>query len=113
MATSILSASKLKQFSLKGRRPLFSQSGDHYLRFFEHLEQMYKPQEVIQDYDAVHSFLSEVASCLSERHQKFFEQIIGDPFPGYDLHRQRVTRILPNQIVGVFFRASDMTMNSR
>jgi hypothetical protein len=87
----------------EGRRPLFGRSGDHHLRFFEHLEQMHKPQEVIRDYEAVHNFLHEIASCLSEQHQKFFEQIIGDPFPGYDVHRRRVTRILPNQIMSAYF----------
>jgi hypothetical protein len=87
----------------EGKRPLFAEGGDHHLRYFEHLEQIYKPQEVIRDYEAVHSFLHEIASCLSQRHQEFFEQVIGDPFPGYDVHRQRVTRILPDPIVGMLF----------
>jgi hypothetical protein len=87
----------------EGRRPLFGQSGDPHVRFFQHLEQLYRPLDVIRDYEAVHNFLHEIASCLSERHQAFFQQVIGDPFPGYDVNRQRVTRILPDQVMGAYF----------
>jgi hypothetical protein len=79
-----------------GKRPLFANPGNHIECLFEQLERLYAPSEVISDYEAVHRFLVEIAECLTERHQAFFEHVITDAFPGYELKKLRVTRILPD-----------------
>ena len=84
----------------EGRRPLFAANGDNILKLFEHLEQINRPADVIRDYEAVHSFLHEITTYLSQKHQTFFEQVITDPYPGYEVNKKRVTRILPNHSAG-------------
>lgn len=83
----------------EGRRPLFVDGGDNILKFFDHLEALNTPQIVVSDYEAVHLFLIEIREYLAERHQWFFDQVITDPYPGYDVHKKRVTRLLPNHNV--------------
>jgi hypothetical protein len=79
----------------EGKRPLFVEGGDHIFRLFEHLEFINKPAKVVADYEAVHMFLLELTQMLSSRHQEFFEQVIEDMYPGYEVHKRRVTKILP------------------
>lgn len=80
----------------EGKRPLFAEGGDNVLKLFEHLETINSPEDVVADYEAVHLFLVEIMDHLSERHRAFFDQVIDDPYPGYELNKKRVTRILPN-----------------
>ncbi len=80
----------------EGKRPIFTDGGDPILKFFERLETIYSPQEVIADYEVVHLFLIEIADHLTHSHRVFFDQVIDDPYPGYELNKQRVTKILPN-----------------
>jgi hypothetical protein len=82
-----------------GRRPLFNTPGNHIETFFEHLETIYRPAEVVSDYEAVHAFLLEITECLEPRIKAFFDQVIGDAYPGFEVHKRRVTRILPDRIV--------------
>lgn len=79
----------------EGKRPIFAEGGDNILNFFEHLERIYSPQEAVADYEATHLFLFEIMDHLSDDHRLFFEQVIEDSFPGYEIHKQRVTKILP------------------
>jgi hypothetical protein len=83
----------------EGRRPLFADGGDTIVKFFEHQEQINAPQNVIADYEAVLLFLVVLTEHLSPRSKWFFEQVIDDPFPGYELRKKRVTKILPNHEV--------------
>ncbi|RWG90559.1 hypothetical protein [Mesorhizobium sp.] len=82
-----------------GRRPLFSTPGNHIATFFEHLEAIYRPGEVVSDYEAVHAFLWEIAQCLEPRARSFFEHVIDDAYPGFEVHMRRATRILPDAVV--------------
>lgn len=82
-----------------GKRPLFNTPGNNIERFFEHLEAIHRPEEVVSDYEAVHTFLWEVTDCLDTRTKAFFSQVINDAYPGYEVHKKRATRILPDQIM--------------
>ena len=90
----------------EGKRPLFERPGHNIEKFFEHLEVMNKPQEVIKDYEDVHEFLVEIAGCLDCRTKYFFQQVIEDAYPGYEVRRRGVTRILPDHIVAGFFEGA-------
>lgn len=82
-----------------GRRPLFNTPGNHIETFFEHLESVHRPAEVVSDYEAVHAFLWEVTECLEPRTSAFFSQVIGDAYPGFEVHKKRATRILPDHVM--------------
>jgi len=81
------------------RRPLFVKPGNHIERFLEQLERLYDPQQVVADYEAVQMFLLEIMECLVNRNLAYFEQVIGDAYPGFDVKRKRVTRLLPDHLI--------------
>jgi len=86
----------------EGKRPIFAEGGDNIVKFFEHLETINSPQDVIADYENVHLYLFEITHYLSASHRAFFDHILDDPFPGYEVYKKRVTKILPNHnILGI------------
>jgi len=89
-----------------GRRPLFSEPGHNVERFFEHLEAINRPQEVVKDYEEVHGFLSEIADCLEPKTRAFFDQVIDDAYPGYEVRKRRATRILPDHLATGFMQGT-------
>lgn len=82
-----------------GKRPLFNQPGTHVAKLFEHLESINKPDEVQREYEEVHMFLLEIVECLEPEMQRFFAHVIDDAYPGYEIRKRRVTRILPDHLV--------------
>lgn len=86
-----------------GRRPLFSSPGHHIERLFEHLEQIYRPQDTVQEYEDAHLFLLEIMDCLSETHREFFRQVVDDGYPAYEIRKKRVTRVLPDEVMMCMF----------
>jgi hypothetical protein len=57
----------------------------------------------VADYEGVHMFLIEITECLTPRHRAFFDAVITDAYPGYEVKKKRVTRILPDEVVmGLF-----------
>jgi hypothetical protein len=80
----------------EGKRPLFQESGDHVLKFFEHLEGINAPQIAAKDYENVHMFLTELHNLLEPQYRRFFEIVIADAYPGYEVKDKRVTKILPS-----------------
>ena len=60
------------------RRPLFVNPGNNVERFFEQLEELFDPQQVIADYEVAQMFLLEIMECLVDRNLANFEQVIGD-----------------------------------
>jgi hypothetical protein len=90
---------KIEIIYFDGKRPLFATPG-HYLKtFFENLERLNDPQRVIQEYEQVHAFLSEIADCLSPQHKSFLDVVMSDAFPGYEVKKRRITRLLPDHLV--------------
>jgi hypothetical protein len=89
---------KIEVIYFDGKRPLFASPGHHIVNFIENLERLARPQEVITEYQEVHTFLLEIADCLSPPHRTYFDQVIGDSYPGYELKKKRVTRILPDHV---------------
>ena len=81
-----------------GRRPIFVRGGDNIETFFDNVERLCKPSEVIEDYEAVHIFLIEIADCLDGRTRAYFDQVITDAYPGFELKKLRVTRLFPDHV---------------
>lgn len=88
----------------EGKRPLFAETGDHQMQFFEKLEQLYRPNQVIRDYEDVHAFLHEITTYLVSEVEDFIRQVAETSFPGYEVKKKKVTRILPENIVISFFQ---------
>src|SRR5262249_40319143 len=59
----------------EGKRPLFAASGDHLIKAFDHLEALHAPQEVVNDYEAVHLFLIDLRNMLAPTYRDFFDQV--------------------------------------
>lgn len=87
----------------EGTRPLFADNGDHLLKLFEHLESINAPADVVKDYEAVHLFLIDLQHLLLPKVRKFFEQVINDSYPGFELKAKRVTKILPGHNAAMMF----------
>jgi hypothetical protein len=92
---------KIETVYFEGKRPLFDASGDHLLKYFEHLEALYAPHKVKKDYEAVHLFLIDLRNLLSPSYRDFFDQVINDPFPGFELKAKGVTKILPEHVAAM------------
>lgn len=80
----------------EGKRPLFAEGGDNIGKHFEHLDAINAPKIVVADYEAVHLFLVEITEYLADGYRDFFEHVINDPYPGYEVKKKRVTKILPD-----------------
>jgi hypothetical protein len=93
---------KIEIVYFDGRRPLFADPGHNIEKQFEHLELINKPFEVVVEYENVHAFLLEITDCLTDYHKTFFQQVINDAYPGYEVKKRRVTRILPDHIIAGF-----------
>lgn len=89
----------LETVYFEGTRPLFATPGHHLGQFFADLERTHSPTTVLHDYEAVHGFLHQLTTYLQENAAFFFEQVINDPFPGYEVRQRRVTRILPDTVM--------------
>ena len=74
---------------------MFSAPGHHIGQFFADLERLHSPETVLHDYEAVHGFLHELTTYLEKSAAFFLDQVIDDPFPGYEVRQRRVTKILP------------------
>lgn len=90
---------QLETVYFEGKRPLFADGGEHAIKALEQRSKLYEADEVIADYEATHLFLAELASYLAPPFQTFFDHVIGDQFPGYEVKQKRVTRLFPDQVV--------------
>jgi len=79
----------------EGTRPLFAQPGDAIGRYFQGLERQYRPDLVVEDYEAVHKFLSDLtSSCLTPGYAADFNRLAEDHYPGFDIRRRKMGCLL-------------------
>jgi hypothetical protein len=83
----------------EGRRPLFVHPGHSIHLQFERTEKAADAAALLDEYVDLHGFLANVAQCMTKRHKAFFEQVIGDAYPGYELFKRRATRLFPDHYV--------------
>ena len=79
----------------EGKRPLFSDSSEGLSRDLENIEKLFAPKEVVQDYEDTHEFLHELTCLLGYEQREWFDYVVGDLYPGYEVHQKRITSILP------------------
>ncbi|MDE0921797.1 hypothetical protein [Aurantimonas coralicida] len=78
-----------------GKRPLYTESGDHIKKLLEQIENLHAPQVVLSDYRATHLFLFRILECMRAPVREWFYHVINDPFPGFEVKKKRVTKVLP------------------
>lgn len=81
------------------RRPLFVYPGNNIELLFDQLESNADPAGLLKEYVSLHGFLAEIADCLTPRHKSFFEQVVSDAYPGYEVNKRRPTRLFPDHYV--------------
>ncbi len=82
-----------------GKRPLFTEAGDHIGKLHEALERLHAPEVVLNDYLNMHTFLLELVNHLHPKMHYGFWQIMEDAYPGYDQKRHITGRVLPDHAV--------------
>jgi hypothetical protein len=90
---------RLETVHFHGKVPVFSETGDHFGRYFDAMERLYAPQRVIGDYISTHSFLIEIVRNLEPMVGFRLWEVLEDPYPGYDAQRQRAGILFPNYVV--------------
>jgi hypothetical protein len=81
------------------RRPLFVNPGHNIGLLFQQIEKQADPAGLVKEYEELHGFLAEVAGCLSPSHRAFFDEVISDAYPGFELMKRRPTRLFPDHTV--------------
>jgi hypothetical protein len=82
----------------EGKRPLFTEPGDHIGKFFETLERQHEPNVVIKDYEDTHAFLLYLIDCLTPGQSKRVWRVLEDHYPGYDVDRKIIGGLFPDYI---------------
>jgi hypothetical protein len=83
----------------EGRRPLFVNPGHNIHLLFDQIEKDADATGLLDEYVNLHGFLVDIVECLTPRHKAFFDQVISDAYPGYELTKRRPTRLFPNHLV--------------
>jgi hypothetical protein len=83
----------------EARRPLFVNPGHNIHVLFEQMERQANPEGLLGEYEELHAFLGEIAGCLTPRHKAFFDQVISDAYPGFEVHKRRPTRLFPDHVI--------------
>jgi hypothetical protein len=83
----------------EGRRPLFVNPGHNIHLLFDQIAKDADATALVDEYINLHAFLAGIAECLTPRHKAFFDQVISDAYPGYELTKRRPTRLFPDHLV--------------
>jgi hypothetical protein len=81
------------------RRPLFVNPGHNIHVLFEQMERQANPEGLLREYEELHAFLGEIAGCLTPRHKAFFDEVISDAHPGFEIYKRRPTRLFPDHLI--------------
>ena len=81
------------------RCPLFVNPGHNIHLKFEQMEREADSAGLLEEYVDLHGFLAEVANCLTPKHKAFFEQVISDAYPGFEVTMRRPTRLFPDHLI--------------
>jgi hypothetical protein len=83
----------------EARRPLFVNPGHNIRVLFEQMERHANPEGLLREYVELHAFLEEISGCLTPRHKAFFDEVISDSYPGFEVHKRRPTRLFPDHLI--------------
>lgn len=86
-----------------GKRPLYKSGGDRIRQHWVRLLDQYKPQEVLDDYIAMHEFIIEILGHLKPAYRRTIWLLMEDSQPGWDNKRKMIGRLFPDLISSSFF----------
>lgn len=86
-----------------GKRPLFKSGGDRIRQHCLRLIDQYKPQEVIDDYLAMHDFIVEILNHLGPAHRRSLLLLMEDTQPGWNDKRKMLGRLFPDHVATTYF----------
>lgn len=86
-----------------GKRPLYKTGGNRIQEHWAGLLKQYKPQEVLDDYIAMHEFIFEILAHLEPRLRRSLLLVMQESQPGWDNKRKIFGCLLPENIVMTTF----------
>jgi hypothetical protein len=92
---------KLEVVYFENTVPLYQISGSNIGKICIHLEQQYKPREIINDYENTHIFFLEIVECLDKDLQPIVWEVIGNFRLGYKVGYEKVGVLFPNPVVDI------------
>lgn len=87
-----------------GKTPLFAEGGDNVGRFLESLHRVHQPDQVVADYEAAALFVEALKAAFAPRIRFGFDQIMNDPYPGYDAKRRMFGKLFPNYAMQAYMK---------
>lgn len=89
-----------------GKRPLYKSGGDRLRQHWKRLIDRYRPQDVVDDYLAMHAFIIEILEHMTPGGRRVVEMVMEDTQPGWDNKRKIAGRLFPDHVATTVF--SDM-----
>ena len=86
-----------------GKRPLYKSGGDRIRQHWARLIEQYKPQEVVDDYIAMHDFIIEIMEHMEPAYRHSLWLVMEDTQPGWDNKRKIFGRLFSDFVVSSFF----------
>lgn len=86
-----------------GKRPLFRTGGDRIRQHWIRLVDRYRPQEILDDYLALHDFIWEIIGHMTPSGRQRIEMVMNDTQPGWDNRRKIAGRLFPNHVATTAF----------
>lgn len=86
-----------------GKRPLYKTGGDRLLQHWVRLVAQYKPQDVLDDYIAMHEFIIEILNHLAPPVRRTIQMVMMDTQPGWDNKRKIFGRLFPDHVATSMF----------
>lgn len=83
----------------EGKRPIYSERGDHFGQYFEAMERQFRPERVLRDYENTYSFLLEITHCMAPSVSHQIWDVLEDQYPGYDVNRRMMGKLFPDYVV--------------
>jgi len=86
-----------------GKRPLYKTGGDRTRQHWKRLIDRYRPQDVVDDYLAMHAFIVDILDHMTPGGRRVVEMVMEDTQPGWDNRRKIAGRLFPDHVATTVF----------
>jgi len=86
-----------------GKRPLYKTGGDRIRQHWVRLIDRYRPQDVVNNYLAMHTFILDILDHMTADGRGTIEMIMEDSQPGWDNRRKKAGRLFPDHVATAVF----------
>ena len=88
-----------------GKRPLYRSGGDRMRQHWRRMIDQYRPEEVVDNYLAMHGFIIDILDHMTLDGRRVIEMVMGDNQPGWDNRRKIAGRLFPDHVATTVFEA--------